>query len=383
MLFSNIRTSLIVAGTLLAASACNGTGAVPSSLQSANSGVAMSQFAAASPADTTSILKMLKKDVTIGSTVDAKNGDTGPRAISVVPTGFGKLKKGQLLVCNFADSSGTAGNGTTLELLDAAPHSSPKTFLQSNDLKGCNGSAITTGVQVYATGLTSKEMTWIDQNGKIQKTYRTPIKDPIGDGDAPPLYLYSPEYVFVGDAQTGALVNISLGGYGTKKLLEVVAGFPVNKGTGWTALGPSGFGYNSSKKVDTLYVADGDCNAVVAIDNASSLLVKDEITIKPGCKTFKCAHPKTTCAKLVKAGSPLNAPVAAALLPNGNIIVANTKGGNTLVEMTPTGQVLDTKVVDTSKTAGVFGLLATGKTDSNTVVFYTDTNTNTLHELEP
>jgi hypothetical protein len=38
--------------------------------------------------------------------------------------------------------------------------------------------------------------------------------------------------------------------------------------------------------------------------------------------------------------------------------------------------------VDKSKTAGIFGLAANGKTDSNTVLFYTDTNTNTLHELE-
>ena len=33
------------------------------------------------------------------------------------------------------------------------------------------------------------------------------------------------------------------------------------------------------------------------------------------------------------------------MLPNGNLIVANT-GNNTLVEMTPKGQVLDTKVVE-------------------------------------
>jgi len=63
--------------------------------------------AAASPADTTSILKLLTKDVTIGSTVDPANGDKGPRAVTVVQGSGGKLKKGQLLVCNFEDSSGT------------------------------------------------------------------------------------------------------------------------------------------------------------------------------------------------------------------------------------------------------------------------------------
>ena len=74
--------------------------------------------------------------------------------------------------------------------------------------------------------------------------------------------------------------------------------------------------------------------------------------------------------------------MAAALLPNGNLIVANTGGtANTLVELTPQGQVLDTKVIDTSSTQGVFGLAARGKGDSDTVLFYTDTNSNSVHEL--
>jgi hypothetical protein len=84
----------------------------------------------------------------------------------------------------------------------------------------------------------------------------------------------------------------------------------------------------------------------------------------------------------VYSGSPLNAPVAQALLPNGNLIVANTKGGNTLVELTPTGKVLDTKTIDTNKSPEIFGLLAGGTDDSNTVLFYADTATNTLQELE-
>jgi hypothetical protein len=134
-------------------------------------------------------------------------------------------------------------------------------------------------------------------------------------------------------------------------------------------------------KADVLYVVDGACDAVVAISHASTLLVKDEITIQPGCTKFTCKYPSSTCATLVKAGSPLNNPVAQTLLPNGNLIVANT-GNNTLIEMTPKGKVLDTEVVDTSQTPGIFGLAAIGTKDSNTALFYTDTNTNTLQELE-
>ena len=173
---------------------------------------------------------------------------------------------------------------------------------------------------------------------------------------------------------------------GNVKVTQVITGFGVNKGSGWSALGPSGIQYNSTRIGtlcnDTLYIVDGVDNTVVAVSNASNLLEKDEIVVQPGGKKFKCADRRKTCATLVYSGSPLNAPVASALLPNGNLIVANTKGGNTLVELTPKGKVLDTKTIDTSSTADIFGLVATGTTDSDTVLFYTDTKTNTLQELE-
>jgi hypothetical protein len=390
MPLSNARAALLAAGLILTVPACNATGAVPSSAPAANSGAAGSRAAAALPADTTSILKLLTKDVSIGSTVDPGNGDTGPRAVTVVLYNYKKLKKNNLLVCNFEDSSGTAGKGTTIEQFSPTAGSKPATFIQNTKIEGCDGSAISGGDQTYATGLTSKVMSWIDQTGKLRKTYGKPITQPLGDADAPPLYLYSPELVYIGNAGTGGLDSYSFGGYGSNNVTEVVKGFDVNKGSGWSALGPSGIAYwcgalpgsgSCNNKADELFVADGACNAVVEITHASSLLVPDEITVHPGCKKFTCLYPKTACATLVKAGSPLDKPVAMAVLPNGNLIVANT-GNNTLVEMTPKGQVLDTKVVDKSKTPGIFGVAANGKNDSDTVLFYTDTNTNTLHELE-
>jgi hypothetical protein len=145
-------------------------------------------------------------------------------------------------------------------------------------------------------------------------------------------------------------------------------------------LAPSGFQYD--QKTDTLYIVNGANNTIVSFTNASDLLDKDEIIVQPGGKTFKCRYPKTTCGKLIMSGSPLNAPMASAMLPNGNLVVANTQGtSNTLVEFTPAGKVLDTKVVDTSSTQGVYGLVARGTTDANTVIFFTDSNNNTVQEL--
>ena len=380
------RSVLLATVMALAVSACGGNGAVPS-----NAGVAGAAPSAAVPAvDTTSILKLLTKNVTIGSTVDPKNGDKGPRAISVVQYNFGELKAGHVLVCNFEDSSGKAGNGTTIEQFEPVASSKPTTFFQNAKIEGCDGDAVDAGDEVYGTGMTSKVMVKIDQKGQLKKTYGSPITEPLGDGIAPMLYDYSPEIVFIGNADTGGIDRFSFGGYGGGPGIEVINGFDVNKGAGWSALGPSGISYWCGKVVgsgicgnraDVLYIVDGACNAVVAISHASNLLEKDEITIQPGCKKFTCEYSSATCGTVVKAGSPLDKPVASTLLPNGNLIVANT-GNNTLVEMTPKGQVLDTLVVDKSKTPGIFGLAAIGTKDSNTALFYTDTNTNTLQELE-
>ena len=378
MLLLKVRGALLAAAAL-ATSACGGNGAAvtPSALGSAPQlGVPAVAFR---PDDNTSILKKLTKHAVIGSTVDPKNGDTGPRAISIAKSNFG-FKQGQLLVCNYADASGTAGNGTTMELFNPKPNSKPVQWAQSNDIKGCVGDAMTTlGNQVYGAGQTSGELAWFDQNGNFKKSYSSPIVMPLGNADAFFTNFYHPEFIYTSDAKTGAIVGLSAGTLRHRAAFGSGQRLRGQQRQGLEILGPSGMAYD--KNVDTLYIVDGANNTVVAFNHASNLLQKDEIIVKPGGKTFKCAHPQTTCGTLVHSGSPLNAPLAVALLPNGNLIVANTKDGNTLIEMTPAGKVLATKVVDQSKTAGVYALLADGATDSDTVLFFTDTNKNDLEEL--
>ncbi len=379
----NNRVLMLTAGVLFATSACRGNTIVPTGVQVSAPGAS-----SIVPNDTTSILKKLNKDVEIGSTVDPKNGDMGPRAISLVRSTFG-LKKGQLLVCNFDDSAGTAGKGTTIEVFDPDPHSKAVTFTQSTKIEGCDGDAVTAANQVYGAGLVSGLVSQFTQIGKLEKSYSSPIQVPFVDADAFCGLAYAPEDIYVADSKTGSIIKLAfipVSRSGKAKITEVITGFGINKGSGWSVLGPSGIQYNSTRTGnlcnDTLYIVDGVDNTIIAVSNASNLLEKDEIVVQPGGKKFKCAHPKETCATLVYSGSPLNAPVASALLPNGNLIVANTQGGNELVELTPAGQVLDTKAIDKSMTAHVFGLLATGTSDSNTALFYTDTKTNTLQELE-
>lgn len=372
---------LLATGTLFALAACGGSRSVPAAPFAAGNGASQVSANASdlSPDDGTSVLKKLSKNVVIGSTVDPKNGDKGPRGVALVKSTYG-LKKGQLMVCNFENSSGAAGKGTTIEKFNPQPGSKAVAFAQNSKLQGCAGVAVSNNNSVYAAGATSGSLVSFDKAGKLLKAYGSPFKMPFYVAEASNSNFYAAEYMFTTDAATGAVVSFSVNMYGNPHPLEVIGGFAKNSKSGWARLGPSGASY--SPKKDTLYVADGVDNTVVSFDHASELLVKDEVVVKPGGKTFQCKYPSTTCGKLVYSGKPLDAPVAMTLLPNGNLIVANSGGGNTLVEMTPGGTILDTKVVDKSKTAGVFGLRATGKTDSDTALYYTDANDNSLHKLE-
>jgi hypothetical protein len=364
---------------LLTTPAC-GMHALPSGSSGDAPGLSQTQ-PFARPVDTTSILKKLTKDVEIGSTVDTRNGDKGPRSLYIAHCDCkgGRLGQNQLVVCNFDNKGGTAGDGTTIEALDPTPKAKPLRFAQSDSIKGCDGAAVTSINAVYGTGLTSGKIVQFSNNGTVVASTKT-LAAPFSDADALPRQFFSPEYIFVG-SMSGGIINLSVGFHGTGKTVRVVNGFAVQTGSKGT-LAPSGLQYN--RAIDTLYVVDGASNTVVALSHASELLDKDEISIGATGTTFKCKFPYASCATLVKAGSPLNAPVASTLLPNGNLIVANTEGkANELVELTPTGQILDTEVVDASKTQGIFGLAAAGTNDGNTVVFYTDTNTNTVQELEP
>ncbi len=396
-MFLHKTRALVAALCAVVFSACSQS-SVPSNGTTVNSQGSTHQQASTTTADVrardaTSILKQDKKDVVIGSTVDPSNGDRGPHSLSVVKSNVGALKKGQLLACNFADKKRTPATGTTIELLNPTTGSSPTRFAQSSDIKGCTGVTISpeSGF-VYGTGLASGVLTAFNVKGVEQTTYGSPLEAPLSDIDvscesgplddvAPNSCDYDAEYAFSSDAKTGSIVSAGVNTYASGFYLQVATGF-ATKGSGWAILGPTGLQY--AHKGNVLYIADGVTNTVVKFSHASDLLTKNEIIVQSGGTKFTCAHKKTTCGSVVKAGSPLNAPIAMTLLPNGNLIVANgapSTGGNELIEMTPQGQVLDTKVVDSGAAPAIFGLASSGSTDSDTVIFYADRNDNSVHEL--
>jgi hypothetical protein len=286
------RVFILTAGALFATSACGGNTTVPSASQ-----VSAPSATFVVPDDTTSILKKLTKDVEIGSTVDPTNGDMGPRAVTRVKATNGLLKEGQLVVCNFENSAGTAGKGTTIEILNPKAHSKPSTFTQNAKIEGCDGTAVSANVTVYGTGLVSRVAAQFNDEGVLQSTYGPPIQAPLSDADAFCGLPYAPENIYVSDSKTGSIVKLSFLPVrpGSKaKETQVITGFATNKGSGWSVLGPSGLQYNNTRIGtlcnDTLYIVDGVDNTIVAVEPASQLLFKNEIIVQPGGKTFKCNH---------------------------------------------------------------------------------------------
>ncbi len=83
---------------------------------------------------------------------------------------------------------------------------------------------------------------------------------------------------------------------------------------------------------------------------------------------------------LFYAGNPLNAPISAALLFNGDLVVGNT-GDNRLVELAPSGHVLGTRLVDGGVAGAIFGIAASGTSADTTRIYFNDDNDNTVKRL--
>jgi hypothetical protein len=381
--FSPYRARYFVAALLLATSACGGNHAVPVSGIAPDAGF---EARGAGTVDTTSILKQLAKTVTIGSTVDAKNGDKAPHGLMIAKTNTGKIKKGQLVACNYSNKSNAAGLGTTIEALNAKAGSKALQVAQNAAAKGC-AALSTSGSVVFDATFSGKSIASYDVNGSyaaIKSDKTGSIVEPFGTAFGSTGGLYPTLVLFATDASTGQLLSIDVTNFPSTPpspplVTPIVQGFAVNKKAGIAALGPAGLSYNA--KIDTIYVVDGVDNTLIAIKGAASNLREaGAVTVLPGGKTFKYKSGITPCASVVYSGSALKQPVASALLPNGNLIVANASGSS-LVEITTAGAVLATKVVQTGSAPAVYGLAASGTTDANTVLYYTNAVTNTVQEL--
>ncbi len=375
MLSSHIGDLRIAAvAALIIASGCSATG---SNASPAGSQSTLPQTLSTDLSPDVSLLKLLTKQVVIGSVLDPDNGAQNPYGLTVAPITAGKFTAGDLVICNFNAKSNMQGTGQSIVALHPVPKSKPIHVSSNKTLRGCDAIALDSGDTIWAASMVADDNPVLDPNGKlVENISGKPFNQPWGQIYAE-TKAGSPAF-YATNAGTGTVVRINLG---SKFTYDVIAtGFPVNHGKPGTALAPSGLAYDAN--VDTLYFADGQNNTIVAFKDVTKIRKGG---IKATDDGMKFSGPSAGDARIVFAGQPLNGPISTALLPNGNLVVGNTldpNGKNLMIEVSSSGKLLDVRNVDKGAAGALFGIVVTGTTNGNTKIYFNDDNDTNVQVLE-
>jgi hypothetical protein len=324
-------------------------------------------------------------DKTVASLI-APDGDRDPFGIAIVPLTMGKLTAGNLLVAEFGDKQGTADAGTTILQVNPATGKT-SVFFRGGPVAGPVGVAINPandGVWVgdygkAASGTAANDLL-ILPNGKVKAVYTgatthgaASLVGVWGQGVSASDGKVSFYYGNAGNAGTGT------GGGDVVRLTPhpkgPVNGQPVNAtyariatgqgetprgGNAATAAGPQGYAFAAD---GTLYETNDADNTLYAIPHAAI-----------------ATSPATT--QIVYRGHALQSPENVVIDPrNGDLLVVSAND-NRLVVITPGGKLVATRDLAAHQPAGaLFGLAIGANPAGDLVLYYTNSNTSTLHEL--
>lgn len=366
-------------------------------------GSGMSSYSTMTPTGTptpssSGVITQLATTTTIGSTVDATNGDNNPYGLAIAPMTAGNITQGDLIVCNFNSnaSSNASGQGTTIEDLAPTAGSKPKRIAQDPSLKGCDSLALNpTNGAIWAAAYTANDNPIFKATGSLVSTLASSFswQGPWGQVFASPTTSMmsgggyygssgstssSTSAFYITDAKNGSIVQANLGSSGIQYNV-IATGFPVSLTSQYGILAPAGLTYNPS--TDTLYIVSSDTNSVVAFSSVSTIPANG-ITVAAGMNgALTFSGPAAGNAKVIFSGSPLNYPVSSALLYNGDLVVGNT-GDNNMVEINPsTGMMVGEKDVDTGNAGAIFGIATTGNSLATQKIFFNDDNSNSVIEV--
>jgi hypothetical protein len=345
----------------------------------------------------------------IGSTVDPINGDQNPYGLAIAPKTAGLITAGDLVVCNFNNGNtgstpNTQGLGTTIIGLHPAAGSTPYRIAQSADLQGCSAVTLLSDDSISAAGWSSNLNPLVSASGVLGTAFSSDtFMGPWGEAYVAATAT-QPAALYVSSAPTdnnttntagGTIDRISLDGDVQTALTEIATGF-CSSGSPGMIYGPAGLTYDATN--DTLYVVDTSSASVIAIEGVSTV-GKDGVLVAGQCTgtttptpvpTF--SGPSMASARVIAHGAPLNAPLSAALLKDGDLVVANADIGvatpsattNLLIEISPSvpgGFVGQPLQLDTTTPGALFGLAATVDAEGNQVIYFNDDNAIAVMEL--
>jgi hypothetical protein len=284
-----------------------------------------------------------------------------------------------------------------------ATGSKPYRIAQSSSLQGCNAVAMLPDDSTSAAAWTANLNPLVSASGGVQMPFASDTFDaPWGEA-----YVAStssqPAAIYVSttpggadNSAKGAVRRISLDADAQTSITEIASGFCASGSPG-AIFGPSGLTYDPSS--DTLYVVDTSSNSVVALAGVSSIGANG-VSVDGQCGTGAAtptpeptfSGPSAASARIIAHGAPLNTPISAALLPDGNLVVGNADIGvsapgkttNLLIEVSPVlpgGFVNEPLQLDSGNPGALFGIAATADSNGNPVIYFNDDNANVVLEL--
>jgi hypothetical protein len=332
--------------------------------------VAGAVFAASAGASVAQALPFINRFPTIGTIASAvpagglAQGDQNPYGVAVVPSSIGDLVQGDVLVSNFNNSQNQQGTGSSIVEISPqrsqhvfavvpAPTATPAVglttalavlqhgFVVVGSLPAPGGSSASAGAGALtilnADGHVVATLTGGDINGPWDMTA-------VSEGDRAVLFVTN---VLNGTvAANGAVVHdgtvvrivLSIGRDSIPQVISntvIGTGFAEHTDPNALVVGPTGVGLDDN---GTLYIADSNGNRIASIPDAltrTSALGAGGITLS--------------------SGGPLNDPLGLTVVPGGDIVSANGANGR-VVETTPGGQVVASRVLVDPGAGDLFGL---------------------------
>jgi len=342
-----------------------------------------------------SILSMLSTATisTIGSTLDPTEMGGNPYGLAIAPVTTGPITKGDLVVCNFNDgATDTEGQGTVIVGLHPTPGATPYRIASSPLLLGCNALTMLADDSISAAAYSSNLNPLVTSAGAVNNPFSAyAFAGPWGEAyvaakGSNPAALYVSNF-------GGSIDRITLDGDTPTAFTQIATGF-CGSGQPGLIYAPSGLTYDPS--IDTLYIVDTSSYSVVAFANVSSI-ESGGIVVAGQCgsgashptpkPTF--SGPSASSARIIANGGGFIAPLSAALLADGDLIVANadvnitdTQTPNQVFEISPWlpgGFVGNPVQLDTSGTPGaLFGIATAVDSQGHQIVYFNDDNTSAV-----
>ncbi len=326
---------------------------------------------------------------TLSSTIDSSNGDTMPYGLAIAPVATstftadgvsGHIQPGDVVVSNFANSSGSLAAGTTVE--DVASGHAVRLAAEPSGFSGPDALAFNS---------TSGDL-WIENLGVLGQNpqgglqvytahaaQETSLQDPstlYGWGLVSNQGYGGKTCFFAVNAKTGQIVriNVNVSGSTTTYTYDILSASlgQVFPGANGVPLGPTALVHGPD---DTLYIANSYSNFIFAIPASSTIAAASDLS------NVIYIYNDTT-------GKYLDEPVGMAMNPINNDLILANRLNNTIVEINPSNkQVISVKTVDSTPVqsngtgAALAGIAAATDTSGNLKVYFTDQNDNTVKVL--